>query len=1112
MHHHRRRFSLTAALALLPAMVAAQQPATVSGTVTSEAGTPLQAANVFLEGMGLGGVTNAQGRYTFTVPATRATGGAATLTARLLGYKPESAPITLAPGGQITHDFRLVVNPLRLDEVVVTGAGTTSTRERVGAVINSVDSSLLRRAAEPQNVVSALAGKAPNVDIRTQSGDPGSGATIKIRGATSIGVGTSGGTAASNQPLFVVDGQPIDNTTVSTAQGPADFAGSAGTVATNRAADLNPNDIESIEILKGAGAAAIYGARAANGVVLITTKRGRAGQTRYSLQSTETFDEVIKTMPLQRTYGLGVNSTTPACNAFEGAINCRPSVPGFGGVNMSWGPALASGTPTFDHADEIYDTGLTADNNLTISGGSERTTFFLSGGLTKQEGNVVGPNNSYDRTSVRLKATHQLSEKFNVGGNFSYIDARGKYVQKGSNTSGLLLGALRTPPEFDNVDYLDPSSGVHRSYRFPHPASNTLTDTRGYDNPFFTINNPGNRSELGRFIGNVNLDWSPMGWLTFRYTLGSDYYADQRLEALPFTSSTNPVGQVTRLDITSLSIDHNLIAVGTHQFSPNMSGTLTLGQNLNSRRFRQTWAQGQNLNAPDPLALQNTLNIAVPQEAKSLRHIEGYFGQAELDLWEQLFLNVGVRNDGFSTFGASSRRAWYPKAQAVWVFSTTLGNTAQEGMFSYGKLRASYGETGREPPVYSTVSGVYTLAGVFGSGYGDFINASQSGQGGVTTPIQAPNPNLKPERNREFEVGADLGFLDQRADVGLTYYEKRSRDVILAVPVSAAATGSVSTFANGAKVENKGWELTLNARPIDTPRFGWDFSLNYGRNRGKVTDLLGAEFVTYNAEGFTGAIGSSTVGFAPGVLRGSDWARCGISSDDLELDDAGTTLGSACGGAAKGALYLGPDGLPVLDPTDRVIADPNPDWTGGVSTTVRLGRSLRIGGLLDIRQGNEVWNGTRGALYRFGTHKDTEIRNQTGNFLDIPGMRDRYDAGVVGPGVGVTAFNTPEQWQDWFLGEGGGFGNNSAQFIEDGSFVKLREVSVTYSFDQPWVKRAGLETIDLRVAGRNLRTWTDYRGLDPETNLGGAEWLTQGVDFFSNPLTRSFVLSLTLNR
>ncbi|HWJ23933.1 MAG TPA: SusC/RagA family TonB-linked outer membrane protein [Gemmatimonadaceae bacterium] len=1101
-----RRLLAVAGALVLP--VAAQAQVTIAGRVTAEGGVPIPAASVFLEGMQIGAQTNDDGRYTFVVAAARATGQTATLSVRVIGYRPASQPVTLTSGTPITRDFTLATNPLRLGEVVVTGAGTTSTRERLGSVINSVDSSLLKRSAEPQNVVSALAGKAPNVEVRTQSGEPGAGASIKIRGATSVALGST------NQPLFVVDGQPIDNTTVSTDQGPTDFPGTGGTVAGNRAMDINPNDIESVDILKGAAAAAIYGARAANGVVLITTKRGRAGQTRYSLQSTTTFDQVTKYMPLQRKYALGgvdlasdafyAAGTPDACATGQRGDNCRATYP------ISFGPLIPAGTPTYNHAKDIFDTGITADNNLTASGGNDRTTFYLSGGLMHQKGTIVGPNNWYNRASVRLKGTHQLFSKFNLGGNFSYTDARGSYVQKGSNLSGLLLGSFRTPPEFNNKEYL--LNGVQRSYRFPFPTANTLTRSRGYDNPFFTLNNPANTSELGRFIGNVNFDYNPLDWLNVRYTLGSDYYADQRIEALPFTASANPVGQVTRLDLNNLEIDHNLVATAKHQFAENIDASFTLGQNLNSRRYRQTWAQGQNLNAPEPFALQNTLNQQTPQEFKSLRHVEAYFAQAELDLYQQLFLNVGVRNDGFSSFPKNKKRATYPKAQLAWAFTNALGNTDQKGLLSFGKLRASYGETGREPPIYSNVA-AFSLAGVFGSGYGDFIGASQSGNGGVTTPTQLYNPNLGPERNRETELGLDLGFLDQRADLGFTWYNKRSTDVILAVPVSAAQKGAIFQFENGADITNKGVELTFNARPITTPNFAWDFGVEFGRNRGRVNSLLGANFITYNNEGFTGAIGSATVGYAPGVIRGSDFVRCGwVAQADLNGDGTLDDVNAACAGAPKGAIYLDANGFPVVDPTDRVIADPNPKWTAGINTSIKLFGNLRLGGLLDIRHGSEVWNGTRGILYRFGTHKDTEIRDRAGKFLDIPGMRDRYKT-AAGPGVDVVPFQTPTDWEAWFDNEGGGFGDVSAQFVEPGGFVKLRELSLTYTLNQRWLQdRLGFSSADIRVAGRNLHTWTKYKGLDPEVNLGGSEWLTQGVDYFNTPLTRSFVISVGLNR
>ncbi len=1081
-----RRALAAAALALAsPAAVQAQQAATISGRVVADDGRPLAAASVFIPTMNLGVTTNATGGYTFSVPASRVSGQTVGLTARLVGFRPQTVQITLRPG-TITQDFTLASAPATLSAVVVTGAGTVSTRERLGNVINSVDSSVIRRQTQPQNLVSALSGTAPNVVVRTSSGEPGASASIQIRGATSV--------TGTNQPLFVVDGQPIDNTTISTAQGPSDFVGTGSSVSQNRAADINPNDVESVEILKGAAASAIYGARAANGVVLITTKKGRPGQTRYTLQSTSTLDRVSRTVPLQRSYGQGTNGNPGACSA-----------PDCFAQTLTWGPLL-SGATTYDHEDDIFKTGSTFDNNLSIAGGTERTSFFLSGGLTAQDGIIIGPNNRYNRTSVRLKATHALNSQINVGGNLSYIDTRGRFVQKGSNTSGLLLGALRTPPDFNNEPYLDPTSGLHRSYRFPNPTTASATGTRGYDNPLFAAYSPGNQSELGRFVGNVSVEWNPMSWLRVQEQLGADYYADQRLEALPLTSSSNPVGQVTRLDLNNLMIDNNLLLTANREFSPSFTGRVSIGQNLNSRRYRQIWAQGVSLIAAEPYVMQNTVSPAVPQELRSLVHIEGYFGQVEADLWNQLFLTAGLRNDGFSTFGSGERRANYPKASAAWTFTNALGNTEQRGLLSLGKLRAAYGETGREPPVYGTIT-AFSTSSVFGSGFGDFIGSVQGGQGGVVRSLTGGNPDLKPERNREVELGADFGFFDQRADLGFTYFRKKSSDVILFVPTNASETGFSRRLANGATIDNRGVEVTLNLRPYTTSAVAWELGLNYGRLRGKVTDLLGAEFIPYNNEGFTGSIGTSSVGYAPGVIRGSDFARCGrgLVINDVDID-------AGCGpNAKKDALYLAANGQPIYDPTDRVIADPNPRWNMGINSSLKLFGNLRVSGLLDIRRGGQVWNGTRGALYRFGTHKDTEVRGGSGTFGKDFYTEEYPD--VAGPGVGVAFATTPAQWQTWFTTKGGNASLAQAQFVEDGSFVKLRELSLAYTLGQRWVRsRIGISSIDLRLAGRNLATWTDYRGLDPESNLGGAEYLTQGVDYFNNPQTRSFVLSATFNR
>ena len=1076
------------ALLALPALAAAQQAVTITGTVTSvEGNAPLNSASVTVEGLNVVALTREDGRYTLVVPAARAHGQTATITARLIGYQAKSATVTLA--GNLTQDFALASNPLRLGEVVVTGLGLTSSVEKLGTAVSTVDSTLITKSHE-SNVVEALAGKTPGVAVTGQSGDPGSSSYIRIRGIKSL--------SGDAQPLFVVDGVPIDNSTMSAENQ------LGGVVAPNRAADINPNDIEDVTILKGAAAAAVYGARAADGVVLITTKSGHAGGTHYNLATNYSWDKVNKKIPLQTDFGQGLGGVTDSASGgvckFDG---CRLS-------SSSWGGPIPAGTPVYNHFDELFDTGHTSDNVLSASGGNEKTVFYLSAGYTDQQGVIVGPNNSYKRQTVRLKASHHLFDRFTVGGNFSYVDARGQFIQKGSNVSGLMLGAMRTTPAFNSQQYLDTLTKTQRSYRYPQPVLFDNTVGRGYDNPFFVIFQDPNTGETNRAYGNLNLNYDATDWLKIEYTLGADYYNNQLLDALAQSSSTFPDGQIFRTDGNNLQVDHNLTATLSHTFTPSFSGTFTLGQNLNSRRFRETDVNGQTLVAATPFNLQNTTSW-IPTEFKSLVHSESYFGQATADLFNQLYLTAALRNDGFSTFGESNPRAWYPKASVAWSFTNALGKTDQKGLFSYGKLRASYGETGKEPGVYSTNT-VLVPGGQFFTGFGDGLNATQQGNGGLYSNSAfgalgagsgaLGNTNIRPEREKEFEGGADLGFFDQKVDLALTYYRENSVDVILPVPIPLTS-GYSNQLQNGGKLRNTGYEMSLNIRPITRPNFSWDVGVNWSRNNTEVLFLNGATFVENLAQAggtFAGAVGAATLGSDIG-LRGEDFVRCNrglfVGADSIDAD--------VCQGAPKNALYIGADGFPVEDPTDRVIADPDPHWLGSIRTGFRV-RKFQFSALVDHKEGGQVWNGTRGALYNFGTHKDTDVRGQSFTFgTDYP-----YLSGpVVGPGAGTPVVID----EDWFQGLGSGFGPVSSQFMEDGTYTKLREISVAYTFDGKWVSNLiGLSSIDLRLAGRNLKTWTNYKGIDPETNLTGAQFQTQGIDYFNNPQTRSFVLSIGLNR
>jgi hypothetical protein len=804
--------------------------------------------------------------------------------------------------------------------------------------------------------------------------------------------------------------------------------------------------------------------------------------------------EVNREVPLQTRFGQGSNGIFEPCTA----VSCQAA-------STSFGPEIPAGSPTFNHFDEMFQNGINTDNDLTISGGNERTTFYLGAGYLYNRGSIVGPNSDYKKTSLRLKANHHLMDRLQVGGNVAYVDARGSFAQKGSNISGIMLGALRSPPDFDNRNWLDTladSTTQHRSFRFPNPGPGDLTANRGYDNPFFVVNRVLSTSSLSRVFGNVNAQYDPTDWLNLRYTLGGDYYTDSRLQGTPLSASAFPTGEVDRADFTNYVIDHNLTATAQWTLNDFINGDVTVGQNLDSRHFKQFLVQGFDLVAPQPFTLDNTVT-RTPNEFESLIHSESYFGQVQLNLWDQLFLTGAVRNDGFSTFGESERRHWFPKASAAWSFTNALneGEPVANGLLTFGKVRAAYGKAGIEPPVYGTIGG-FSTALIGDGGWGPTLSPVYAGNGGLFTSTTKPQPALGPEITREFETGVDLGLLQDRADLSLTYYDSRTTDAIFPLPLPPS-TGFTSQLRNAATITNKGFEAMLNVRPITKVGFRWDFGIQYGSNKNRVEDLEGATFVDQGAGTFVGAVGAAVLGNSVGVLRGNDFVRCGRS--DIAPDGvAASEVLSTCQGQPDGALYIDSLGFPVADQTIRVISDPHPAWTGSFRNSFTFFNKLQVSALIDVKRGGTVWNGTRGALNNFGTSKETEIRGEQRVFGST-----YYPGPVVGPGAGKEVTID----QGWYQNLGSGFGPVSAQFVEDGSYVKLREIAVGYTFDASWVNRLlGLSTVELNLAGRNLKTWTDYTGIDPETNLGGAEVQVQGIDYFNNPGVRTWVLTLGLNR
>lgn len=1023
----------------------------ITGKVIEE-GTdlPLIGTNVSLVGTSLGAATDRNGAFEIRgVPP-----GTYTLQVRFMGYKTIKQEITVTASQEVTVDFKLEVDVLNLGEVVVTGMGGTRLKEKLGVKIASVKADHLIESDE-SNVVAAMSGKIANVEITTFSGEPGATKFIRIRGQNTI--------SGNTEPLFVVDGIPVDNSTRGITNG--------GTVQANRLSDLNPEDIASMDVLKGAAAAAIYGSRAANGVVLITTKSGKPGRTNISYKTSYSWDKVNRSVPLQTEYGMGNNG--------EYKKN----------YTYTWGPKLEPGTPTYDHSMEMWDqTGHLADNNIAISGGNDLTTYYASLGYINQDGPFVGNSDKYNKYSFRIKGTHVAHKKLKFTGNLAFAKVKADYLMSRSNVAGVPLGALRCPPDFNNWPYLDPETGLHRSYRYSEPT--VLRKSRGYDNPFFTAYEKVNQSKVGRAFGNFTMQYDPIDWININYTLGSDYSDDDRTQVNPVSSTANSGdGSMIRDNYIYHEVDNNLVATFNlekylSKMTNNLSGNFMAGYNFNRREYKHLETTGDIFITPGYNQLDNMVTITA-DEYESLIHTESFFGQATFDLFEQLYLTGALRNDGSSTFGANERRHWFPKFSAAWEF-TKFDKMPAIPYFNYGKLRFAYGEAGAQPGVYSTTTGF--ISGTRGGFWAGTLNAgSYDGVGGFFSSTTAPALDLRPERTKEYEIGTSLGFWDSRIGFDLTYYKSRSEDVLFSVGLPPS-TGYTQRTANGAIIENKGWEIEFDINPIKSKSFSWDLGMVWATNENMCVDMMGSDMITYLSWSMISSVAAE--GYPLGQFYGRDFIRFGRGINYTLNDGTEINIDEAYPNAKPGTVFINEAGYPEADTEFRFLKDPNPDWTAGIRNEFTFFGKLTLSTFIDIKQGNYVWNGTKQVLYNFGTHEDTKNR----------GTMKVFDG--EGPGAGQEV----ELNQDWYRGAGN---TVTTQFIEDGSYVRLREIALSYNLKHKFVSYFGLSDIDIRLSGRNLHLWTDYTGIDPETNLNNTNG--RGMDYFNMPNTKSYVLTLRFN-
>ncbi|MFD2569263.1 SusC/RagA family TonB-linked outer membrane protein [Spirosoma soli] len=1013
------------------------QNRTITGKVTAaEDGSALPGVNVVVKGTALGVTTNAEGTYQITVQVN------STLIFSSIGLETKEINI----GTSNTLNVTLKADTKQLQEVVVTALGAQREKRTLGYAVSDVKGDALTRSGEA-NVIQGLAAKTAGVIVTGSGGTPGASSKIVLRGASTF--------TGEQEPLIVVDGVPINNETFTSASADYPFNPNLqGVNNSNRALDLNPDDIESVSILKGPAAAALYGARAGNGAIVYTTKKGRKQKgigvtVSYRLE----VSEVNKLPKLQSEYAQGTGGKYQTADPGpDNRLNTDDDVST--GTPNSWGPKI-SGDPSlqaFDNPGNFFKTAISHTTNVALTGGNERANFRLAFGNLKQNGII--PNTDYTRNTVRLTGEAAMRDNLKIGGTVSYIKSGGIKAQNGSNVAGIMLSLLRAPASFDLRNY-QYENGFNRNY------------FAAYDNPFYSAYKNPFTDDINRVLGNVFLNYHASKYLDVTYKVGVDAYSDARRQAVSISSNgddnAQTYGQVNYDNLTSRDIYGDLIVRGEHRVNEKFGINYTAGHNLTSYNFTENFARGRNLSVPNFYNLGNAAELYASNTANR-RLTTALFGQVDFDYANQLYVSLTGRNEWSSTFDRSKRNNFfYPSASLSWVFTESL---LKSNAVSFGKLRLAYAESGIPPISYQTRT--YFGKPSFTDGFTNGLIFPYGGINGYAYYNQiVGTPDLKPERVQGLEAGMNLKLLQNRIDLDVTVYQQKTVDILLVQPI-APGSGFAGRYTNSGSLQNRGVEVSLGINAVKVPSFSWDVNLNWSMNRSKVLKLTeGVNELSLEAA-FTGIGGYAIVGQPLGVFYGTRWKRNN-----------------------QGQLIIGTNGLPLLEDVQGNIGNPYPDWIGNLRNTFTF-KGITLSALLDIRKGGAIWNGTYARLQRLGRTQESVDRERT---YVIPGVRQ--------DGSPNTQAISALDYFSRYLGDNGAA---AEQFVEQVNWVRLRELSLSYRIKP----KKYLDYIDLTFTGRNLYLTTNYKGVDPETSLTGAGSNLQGFDYFNNPGTRSFLFGVSL--
>ncbi len=1057
-----------------------QLSAQTSGSVIEKGtGRPLEGVSITVKDEKTGSTTNSVGRYLIKVDNPQK----AILVFSLVGYK--SIEETLK--GRTTLDISLEDSTVMMQSVVVTALGFEVQRDKLGYATTKITGEAIATSSEA-GLMNALAGKSSGVRVSRSSGDPGSGSQILIRGQSTI--------TRSTDPLIVLDGVPIS--------GDARNESSGGQIVQqSRLNDINPDDIASMQILKGASAAALWGTRAANGVLIITTKKGSSGsKANISFKSTISFDEVSAYYDLQDTYGQGTNGVW-AANAIRtwgdkianrsGAADVLNTAGAYfvGNTGNTIYPITSKNSKeTFNdkNYNDIFRTGYFIDNSLSVSGGDNKSNYFISFADLNQKG-VVRNSSDYRRTSFRVNASREMNKWLSISNKSSYVLTSSNRLQSGINNAGLLIGLLRTPADFDNGDYtgkaFSGSGGAFVADRQRSYRNGTGSSTNpGFNNPLWVINSLQNKSVVNRFINSAEINIKPTKWFTLTTRAGVDYFTDRQTNYFPYFTANAITGQYNREEYSEFQFNLDVIARATHEFSQKFSGNMVLGFNYNSLKTTTIGGQTLNFILPNgPLDFNNATPSNFTASDRYLNRLTNA-GYTSIGLsWDnQLFVNATGRLEAASTFGQLAQKSFfYPSTDIAWQF-TQLKALQNVKWLSFGKIRSSFGIVGVQPLAYQTQTNFVTRT--WQDGLGGALDPALYGTGSYIQSVNKGNPFLRPERKQEIEGGLDLRFFKNKLSLSISAYQNETTDALISVTQSPAS-GFNTFYTNAGSIENKGIEIDLGYNILAKKDWNLDVNLNWTRNRNLVTDLSGA--------------GSITLG-----------GSAGVSSRAVEGYPLGILFSNVFQKDATGKRVLDANGFPTVDPTAVPIGDPNPDWRAAFGFTLKY-KKFYLNALLEHSQGGQVINGTEAVLLDYGTSAATGFERTA-----IKDLK-RYNGTTITAGTpfrgNIGNFGNGEVAldQSWYTGPGGWFGNVGEQFLEDATWSRFREINIGYNITSNYLKRVvGLSSIGLELSGRNLFIMSNVSGYDPDANVSGSG-SGRGVIYFVNPPTRSYLFSIKLN-